>query len=74
MMHLTSVLLPAPFSPSRAWKLPAGTFSDTWSSAVNSPKRLVIAIASTESARSGTSGSRLSEIFLVIAIVTAAPR
>ena len=29
MMHLTSVLLPAPFSPRSAWNVPAGTFNDT---------------------------------------------
>src|SRR5262249_54433541 len=51
MMHLTSVLLPAPFSPSKACTLPRATFSDTSSSATKSPKRLVIDTTSTLSAR-----------------------
>src|SRR5262249_26877339 len=51
MMHLTSVLLPAPFSPSNACTLPRATFSDTSSSATKSPKRLVIDTTSTLSAR-----------------------
>src|SRR3954453_5489099 len=41
-MHFTSVLLPAPFSPSSAWNEPAGTVSDTSSSAASAPKRLVM--------------------------------
>ena len=40
-MHLTSVLLPAPFSPSSACTEPGATFRVTWSSAVKLPKRLV---------------------------------
>ena len=51
MMHLTSVDLPAPFSPSSAWKVPGTTFSETASSAVNSPKRLVMLSASTPNVR-----------------------
>src|SRR5205809_752600 len=41
MMHLTSVLLPAPFSPIKAWKVPAGTLSEMLSFATNAPNRLV---------------------------------
>ena len=44
MMHFTSVLLPAPFSPSSAWNEPGRTLSSTLSSAVKSPNRMVIAI------------------------------
>jgi len=42
IMHLTSVDLPAPFSPSSAWNEPAGTFTETPSSAVKAPKRMVM--------------------------------
>jgi hypothetical protein len=42
MMHLTSVDLPAPFSPSSAWNEPAGTLIETLSSAVKEPKRMVM--------------------------------
>ena len=41
-MHLTSVLLPAPFSPSSACTVPRASFSDTLSSATSEPNRLVI--------------------------------
>src|SRR5579863_3535093 len=51
MMHLTSVLLPAPFSPSSAWKVPAAAFTDTLSSARKSANRLVIETASMPTAR-----------------------
>ncbi len=37
-MHLTSVDLPAPFSPSSTWNCPAGTEMETSSSAVKLPK------------------------------------
>ena len=53
MMHLTSVLLPAPFSPSSAWNEPGRTFSSTLSSAAKSPNRMVMAMASTPSAPAG---------------------
>src|SRR3569832_2368111 len=46
-MHLTSVDLPAPFSPSKAWNEPAGTLMETSSSAVKAPKRMVIPMVST---------------------------
>src|SRR5438445_358571 len=49
-MHLTSVDLPAPFSPSSAWNEPAGTFTDTASSAVKPPKRMVMPMVSTPTA------------------------
>ena len=39
MMHLTSVLLPAPFSPSRARKQPGRRLSDTSARACNAPNR-----------------------------------
>src|SRR5258708_6041481 len=51
MMHLTSVLLPAPFSPSSACTLPAASLSETPSSAVNAPKRFVSNDASMASGR-----------------------
>src|ERR1700761_1896660 len=53
MMHFTSVLLPAPFSPSSACSVPGRTFSSTLSSATKSPKRIVIAMASTPKAPVG---------------------
>src|SRR5882757_3497367 len=49
-MHLTSVDLPAPFSPSSAWNEPAGTFTETPSSAVKAPKRMVMPTVSTPTA------------------------
>ncbi len=45
-MHLTSVLLPAPFSPSSARKLPGRSVSDTSVSACNAPKRFERLLAS----------------------------
>src|SRR5687767_13668503 len=45
MMHLTRVLLPAPFSPSRACTLPGRSWNDTSSSAARLPKRLLISRA-----------------------------
>src|SRR4051812_45627566 len=42
MMHLTRVLLPAPFSPSRACTLPGLSRNDTSSSATRLPKCLLI--------------------------------
>src|SRR6218665_1133740 len=48
--HLTKVLLPAPFSPSRACTLPGSTFRLTWSIAVKLPKRLVSPQISSSSA------------------------
>ena len=48
MMHLTSVDLPAPFSPSSAWTLPASTRIETSSSAASAPKRLDMPAASRE--------------------------
>src|SRR5687767_8978107 len=42
MMHLTSVLLPAPFSPSNACTVPGSRRSDTSSSTVRPPKLFVI--------------------------------
>ena len=53
MMHFTSVLLPAPFSPSSAWNEPGRTLSSTLSSAMKSPNRMVMAMASTPSAPVG---------------------
>src|SRR5471032_548889 len=53
MMHFTSVLLPAPFSPSSACSVPGRTFSSTLSSARKSPKRMVMATASTPKAPDG---------------------
>ena len=53
MMHLTSVDLPAPFSPSSAWTVPASTLMDTSSSATSDPKILVIPTVSSEGARIG---------------------
>src|SRR5581483_9486597 len=50
MMHLTSVDLPAPFSPSSAWNEPAGMSTLTLSSAVIAPNRLVMPIACSEGA------------------------
>ena len=41
-MHFTSVDLPAPFSPSKAWKVPAGMLIDTSSRAVKAPNRMVM--------------------------------
>src|ERR1700744_1885832 len=38
MMHLTSVLLPAPFSPRRAWKVPGGRVRETSSRTTREPK------------------------------------
>ena len=40
MMHLTSVLFPAPFSPSSACTDPRASFSDTFSSAAHRPELL----------------------------------
>ena len=40
MMHLTSVLLPAPFSPSSAWTVPRSSVSETSSSARTDPNGL----------------------------------
>src|SRR5579863_9425304 len=42
MMHLTSVLFPAPFSPSNACTDPEATLMDTLSKAVIAPKRFVM--------------------------------
>src|SRR5476651_1003457 len=50
MAHFTNVLLPAPFSPSSAWKAPAFTFTETSSSAAMAPKRLVKPISSMDGA------------------------
>src|SRR2546423_9301646 len=50
MMHLTRVDLPAPFSPSSAWKEPAGMLTLTLSSAVIAPKRFVMLMASSDGA------------------------
>ena len=50
-MHLTSVDLPAPFSPSSAWTVPGSTLIDTSSSATSEPKILVMPIVSSEGAR-----------------------
>src|SRR5476651_642142 len=50
MAHFTNVLLPAPFSPSSAWKAPAFTFTETSSSAAMAPKRLVNPISSMDGA------------------------
>jgi hypothetical protein len=49
--HFTSVLLPAPVSPRSAMNEPAPTRSDTLSSAVKAPKRLVMPRTSTATAR-----------------------
>ena len=50
MAHFTSVLLPAPFSPSSAWKAPAWIFTETSSSAASAPKRLEKPISSSDGA------------------------
>src|SRR5882724_217713 len=39
MMHFTSVLFPAPFSPSSAWKVPGAILKETFSFATKEPKR-----------------------------------
>src|SRR5947209_3798738 len=49
-MHLTSVDLPAPFSPSSAWNDPDGTLMETSPSAVKAPKRMVMPMVSTATA------------------------
>src|SRR5947209_20146771 len=41
MRHLTRVLLPAPFPPRRAWKVPGWTVMEMSSSATRGPKRLL---------------------------------
>src|SRR5437868_1989515 len=46
MMHLTRVLLPAPFSPSRARNVPGVSVNDTLDSAWSDPKRLDRLVAS----------------------------
>jgi hypothetical protein len=46
MMHLTNVLLPAPFSPSKAWNVPGLRVIETLSNAVMLPNRLVMLITS----------------------------
>ena len=56
MMHLTSVDFPAPFSPSRAWKDPAGTSIDTSCSAFKAPKDLLMPMVSSDGAREGRCG------------------
>src|SRR5438477_264668 len=40
MRHLTRVLLPAPFPPRSAWKVPGWTVMEMSSSATRGPKRL----------------------------------
>ncbi len=55
MMHFTSVLLPAPFSPSRACTVPRRRRSETSDSAISDPKCLLTDIAS--SARSAGGGA-----------------
>ena len=54
MMHLTSVDLPAPFSPSSAWNEPEGMLTLTLSSAVIDPKRFVMLMASSAGALPGS--------------------
>ena len=54
MMHLTSVDLPAPFSPSSAWNEPASTLIETSSSATSGPKILVMPTVSSDGARTGS--------------------
>ncbi len=51
MMHLTSVDLPAPFSPSSAWNEPGSTMIDTSSSATSGPKILVMPTVCSDGAR-----------------------
>ena len=51
MMHFTSVDLPAPFSPSSAWNVPAGTLIETLSSARNDPKVLLMPTVSSDGPR-----------------------
>ena len=53
MMHLTSVDLPAPFSPSSAWKEPAGTLIETSCSALSAPNDFDMPIVSSDGAREG---------------------
>src|SRR5512145_1253500 len=56
MRHFTSVLLPAPFSPRMAWKVPGLSRSETASSATRSPKRLVMPTTSTSGGRAASGG------------------
>ena len=50
-MHLTSVDLPAPFSPSSAWNEPAGTLIETSCSALSAPNDFDMPIVSSDGAR-----------------------
>src|SRR5438874_7715738 len=52
MAHLTKVLLPAPFSPSSAWKAPDLMRSETLSSAASAPKCLEKPTSSSDGAPS----------------------
>ncbi len=50
-MHLTSVDLPAPFSPSSAWKDPAGAFRETSCSALSAPNDFDMPVVLSDGAR-----------------------
>src|SRR5262249_61993003 len=52
-----SVVLPAPFSPTRAWIEPGRTVSDTWSLATRRPNVLVTSISSTAGGEAPEVGS-----------------
>ena len=56
MMHLTSVLLPAPLPPSRACIVPGRTVIETLSSATSEPNRLVMPMADSPGAVGGRRG------------------
>src|SRR5579871_205154 len=57
MMHLTSVLLPAPFSPSSAWTEPRWSRNETLSSASTEPNCLEIPIASSAGVAASTTAT-----------------
>ena len=62
MMHLTSVLLPAPFSPRSACTDPRASFSDTFSSARTDPNCLEIPSASSAGVAASTTARAPSPI------------
>src|SRR5271170_7491394 len=62
MMHLTSVLLPAPLPPRRACMVPGRTVMETSSSATRDPKRLVTPMAERPGALAFTVGSAITAV------------
>src|SRR5260370_18046711 len=74
MMHLTRVDLPAPFSPSTAWNDPAGTESDTSSSATSGPKRLPMPTVDSEMARDAATGAAEASATLMLRLPDDRPR